>query len=136
MARLGFNDLTGFMVAWNLWLLGITVMAGTGLIVATNLSYAIGPSAAWMPGSKWFVSLINCVLVVALVLVTLRGLALGKWIHNAGAVMLMVIYAALIIIPFVSPARLAAGSYHPLAIAMPAVHFLALTFLARWRLAR
>lgn len=133
-ARLGFNDFTGFMVAWNLWLLGITVMAGTGLIVATNLSYAIGPSAAWMPGSKWFVSLINCVLVVALVLVTLRGLALGKWIHNTGAVMLLVIYAALIIIPFVSPARLAAGSYHPLAIAMPAVSLFSLNIFSKMAL--
>ncbi len=133
-ARLGFNDFTGFMVAWNLWLLGITVMAGTGLIVATNLSYAIGPSAAWMPGSKWFVSIINCVLVVALVLVTLRGLALGKWIHNTGAVMLMVIYAALIIIPFVSPARLAAGSYHPLAIAMPSVSLFSLNIFSKMAL--
>jgi glutamate:GABA antiporter len=133
-ARLGFNDFTGFMVAWNLWLLGITVMAGTGLIVATNLSYAIGPSAAWMPGSKWFVSLINCVLVVALVLVTLRGLALGKWIHNTGAVMLVVIYAALIIIPFVSPARIAAGSYHPLAIAMPSVSLFSLNIFSKMAL--
>jgi amino acid transporter len=133
-ARLGFNDFTGFMVAWNLWLLGITVMAGTGLIVATNLSYAIGPSAAWMPGSKWFVSIINCVLVIALVLVTLRGLALGKWIHNAGAVMLMVIYAALIIIPFVSHSRLAGGSYHPLAIAVPAVSIFSLNIFSKMAL--
>ena len=28
-AKFGFNDFAGFMVAWNLWLLGIVVMAGT-----------------------------------------------------------------------------------------------------------
>src|SRR5215510_14726406 len=43
-AKFGFNESTGFMVAWNLWLLGITVMAGTGLVIATNLSYALGPA--------------------------------------------------------------------------------------------
>ncbi len=32
-AKFGFNDFAGFMVAWNLWLLGIVVMAGTGLVV-------------------------------------------------------------------------------------------------------
>jgi len=48
-AKFGFNEFTGFMVAWNLWLLGISVMAATGLVVATNLSYAIGPAAAWLP---------------------------------------------------------------------------------------
>src|SRR6266849_5094979 len=37
-AKLGFNEFTGFIVAWNLWLLGISVMAGTGLVIATNLS--------------------------------------------------------------------------------------------------
>ena len=52
-AKFGFNDFTGFIVAWNLWLLGIVVMAGVGLVIATNLSYAIGPSAAWMPSIEF-----------------------------------------------------------------------------------
>ena len=51
-AKLGFNEFTGFIVAWNLWLLGISVMAGTGLVIATNFSYALGPAAAWLPGSR------------------------------------------------------------------------------------
>src|SRR5437762_7003358 len=49
-AKLGFNDFFGFMVAWNIWLLSITVIALGGMFVTTNLSYAIG--AAWMPDSK------------------------------------------------------------------------------------
>ena len=32
-AKLGFNEFTGFIVAWNLWLLGISVMAGTGSLL-------------------------------------------------------------------------------------------------------
>src|SRR3979409_2518414 len=40
-AKFGFNDFVGFMVAWNLWMLGITVMALVGLVVTTNISYAI-----------------------------------------------------------------------------------------------
>src|SRR6266480_2640131 len=37
-AKFGFNDFAGFMVAWNLWMLGITVMALVGLVVTTNIS--------------------------------------------------------------------------------------------------
>jgi len=48
-AKFGFNKFAGFMVAWNLWLLAICVMALMGLVVTTNLSYAIGERAAWMP---------------------------------------------------------------------------------------
>src|SRR3954468_15503451 len=36
-AKFGFNEFTGFIVAWNLWLLGIVVMAGTGLVIATQI---------------------------------------------------------------------------------------------------
>ena len=57
-AKLGFNEFAGFIVAWNLWLLSITVIALGGMFVTTNISYAIGETAAWMPNSKWCVSLI------------------------------------------------------------------------------
>src|SRR5881397_2223419 len=57
-AKLGFNEFAGFIVAWNLWLLSITVIALGGMFVTTNISYAIG--APWMPNSKICVSLISC----------------------------------------------------------------------------
>src|SRR5919197_1444609 len=58
-AKLGFNEFVGFIVAWNLWLLSITVIALGGMFVTTNISYAIGPGAAWMPQNKYCVSLIS-----------------------------------------------------------------------------
>src|SRR5213595_3456508 len=64
--KLGFNEFAGFIVAWNLWLLSITVIALGGMFVTTNLSYAIGESGAWMPHSKWCVSLISSALVIGL----------------------------------------------------------------------
>ncbi|MDQ2824378.1 MAG: APC family permease, partial [Verrucomicrobiota bacterium] len=60
-AKFGFNDFIGFIVGWNLWLLAITVMALSGLVVTTNLSYSLGASAGWMQESKWFVSLVSSV---------------------------------------------------------------------------
>lgn len=105
-AKLGFNEFTGFMVGWNLWLLGVSVMAGTGLVIATNLFYAIGPSAAWLPDNRLFVGALNGVLIGAMMLVTIRGLSLGKWVNNVGGILLIVTYGALILLPFVA---LAAG---------------------------
>src|SRR5437764_5719316 len=72
-AKLGFNDFAGFMVAWNVWLLSITVIALGGMFVTTNISYAIGQSAAWLPNSKWAVSLISSSMVGALALISARG---------------------------------------------------------------
>jgi glutamate:GABA antiporter len=118
-AKLGFNEFAGFMAAWNIWLLSVTVIALGGMFVTTNISYAIGESAAWMPDSKWCVSLISCALVIGLGLVAVRGLVLGKWVHNIGGVAMLVVYCLLIGLPFFALWRGDLKSYHPLALAAP-----------------
>src|SRR5437868_8997358 len=118
-AKLGFNEFVGFIVAWNLWLLSITVIALGGMFVTTNLSYALGQS--WMPNSKWCVSLISCALVLGLAWSGVRGLSLGKWVHNIGAFAMLMVYGALIFLPFFAIARGELNQFHPLQFAAPAV---------------
>jgi amino acid transporter len=118
-AKLAFNEFAGFMVAWNLWLLSIMVITLGGMFVATNISYAIGDSAAWMPHSKWCVSLVSCAMVVGLGWIAVRGLSLGKWVHNVGGFTMLVVYAALIALPFIALIRGDLKGYHPLALAAP-----------------
>ncbi len=118
-AKLGFNDFAGFMVAWNLWLLSIMVIALGGMFVTTNVSYAIGDSAAWMPHSKWCVSLVSCTMVLGLGLIAMRGLSLGKWVHNIGGFAMLAVYAGLIALPFIALMRGDLKEYHPLVLAAP-----------------
>src|SRR5438874_10195385 len=120
-AKLGFNEFTGFIVAWNLWLLSITVIALGGMFVTTNISYALGETAAWMPNSKWCVSLISCALVAGLGWTAVRGLSLGKWVHNIGAFAMLLVYGALIALPLISLARGELKQYHPLQLAAPTI---------------
>src|SRR5205814_4267956 len=87
--------------------------------VTTNISYAIGESAAWMPDSKWCVSLISCALVVGLRSTAVRGLSLGKWVHNVGGFAMLAVYASLIALPFVALMRGDLKEYHPLVLAAP-----------------
>jgi amino acid transporter len=61
-AKLGFNELMGFMVAWNLWLFVILNTSEIGLQVSTSLSYALGPGAQWMAGSKLFIVAVTVVI--------------------------------------------------------------------------
>src|SRR5438876_4436975 len=119
--KLGFNEFAGFIVAWNLWLLSITVIALGGMFVTTNISYALGETAAWMPNSKWCVSLISCALVAGLGWTAIRGLSLGKWVHNIGAFAMLLVYGALIALPLISLARGELKQYHPLQLAAPTI---------------
>jgi glutamate:GABA antiporter len=120
-AKLAFNEFAGFMVAWNLWLLSIMVIALGGMFVTTNISYAIGDSAAWMPHSKWCVSLVSCTMVFGLGLIAIRGLSLGKWVHNVGGFTMLAVYAALIALPFIALIRGDLKEYHPLVLAAPTI---------------
>src|SRR5215471_15333656 len=118
-AKLGFNEFAGFIVAWNLWLLSITVIALGGMFVTTNISYAIGRGAAWMPDSKWCVSLISAALVIGLGWTCVRGLSLGKWVHNVGAFAMLAVYTTLVLLPLLAFARGELKSYQPLQLALP-----------------
>ncbi|HEX4631348.1 MAG TPA: APC family permease [Chthoniobacterales bacterium] len=120
-AKFGFNEFIGFIVAWNQWLLSITVLAMSGMLVTTNISYALGESGAWMRESKWCIAAVSCLLVAGLCATGVRGLGLGKWLHNLGGIVMFAAYGALIVLPFVSLARGELKEYHPLALAAPTV---------------
>src|SRR5713101_8695814 len=118
-AKFAFNEFAGFIVAWNLWLLSIMVIALGGMFITTNLSYALGDAGAWMRNSPWCVSLISCALVCGLGWTGVRGLSLGKWLHNIGGFAMLLAYAGLIVLPFVSLIRGDLSAYRPLQIAAP-----------------
>jgi amino acid transporter len=119
-AKLGMGEFAGYMVAWNLWVFAILVMSGIGLTVVTNLSYAFGPTGRWIADSKTFITLFSLALVGVMVWVSTRGLSLGKWVHNAGGVLLMATFVALIALPFIALARGNIHEYHPFAFELPA----------------
>jgi amino acid transporter len=119
-AKLALGEFAGYMVAWNLWVFAILVMSGIGLTVVTNLSYAF-VALRWTADSKAFITVFSCALIGVMVLVSTRGLAVGKWVHNAGGVLLLTTFVALILLPFVSLWRGTITEYHPFTFAVPAL---------------
>ena len=118
-AKLAFNEFVAFMVGWNLWVFAISILAGIGLVVTTNISYAIGPSAAQIKDNPAVIIPISFVLVIAMVVAATRGLALGKWIHNVGALVHLMTFAILILLPFVAYSAATAGEYRPFLLQFP-----------------
>src|SRR5712671_3167870 len=83
-AKLGFNELIGFLVAWNLWLFAILNTSDVGLQVTQYIAYIVGPAGEWLTGRRWFVVATSSVVMIALVALTVIGLGAGKWLHRAG----------------------------------------------------
>ncbi len=118
-SKLAFNDFIAFMVGWNLWVFAISILAGVGLIVTTNISYAIGPTASWMKNDGKMITLISVLLVAGMVIAATRGLAFGKWVHNVGGVVHMITFAALIFLPLFALSRALGQEYTPFTLKFP-----------------
>src|SRR5579871_1472163 len=118
-AKLGFNETVGFLLAWNLWLYVVVFMSEIGLQCSTYLAYALGPGAAWMTTSSWFVASASAIVLSLMIVASTVGLSVGKWVHNAGGVMMLVIFGALILLPFVGLASGHLHEYHPFSTAPP-----------------
>lgn len=98
-AHRAFGDLGGFLTAWNLWFYGISISVAILYATPTELSYLIGPRAAWLPENHAASFTIVAVIVALITIAAIYGLELSKWIHNVGGVAMITLFAALILLP-------------------------------------
>jgi glutamate:GABA antiporter len=129
-AKLRFNEMTGFLVAWNIWIYAIAFVSEMGLLVTNNLAYTLGPSGAWLADSKIAITIANVAVTAALVLIARVGLAIGKWVHGFAGFMILALFAAM---AFFALPRWFAGvvAHPPLALAVPAFTLLNLNILGK-----
>jgi glutamate:GABA antiporter len=130
-AKLGFNELAGFLVAWNLWLFAILNTSETGLQVTQYFRYAVSEERAALTGHAGVVVTANVLILSALVTVTILGLNIGKWVHKAGGVLMLATFAMLLALPWLNVGKGTLASYHPLATAMPAMTLLGFNIFAK-----
>ncbi len=130
-AKLGFSELTGFLVAWNLWLFAILNTSETGLQVTQYFRYVLpAPGAAFTSGTG-VVVVMNVAIFSALVVITILGLNIGKWVHKGGGALMLTTFAMLIALPWLNLWKGTLGAFHPLATAMPAMTLLSFNIFAK-----
>lgn len=95
----GLGDLAGFMLAWNLWVYALTVASGILYEIPTGVSYLVGPAAAWLPANRMASLLLILLVLAAITVLAVRGLSIGKWIHNVGSLSILAVYVMLLLLP-------------------------------------
>jgi glutamate:GABA antiporter len=130
-ARTAFGDLGGFMTAWNLWFYGIAITATILYPIPTELSYLIGPSAAWLPENHLVSFAIVAAITIAVSAAAFRGLELGKWIHNIGGISILIVYTALILLPLWAIARHQPIHYELLPLQLPQLNLFSLALFGQ-----
>jgi len=130
-AKLGFNEFFGFIVAWNLWLFAILNMTNIGLQFTQYLGYIFGPQVATMMAQNWIIALTMAIVTAALVGITILGLHVGKWVHGAGGILMLAIFAMIIAVPWLNVAHGTLAEFHPLQTAAPVISVFSLNLLGK-----
>ena len=130
-AKLGFNESIGFIVAWNLWLFAILNMTNVGLQFTQYLGYIFGPRVAEFAAQNWVICGTTALVVGALVSITIVGLQVGKWVHNAGGILMLATFAMIIALPWLNVANGTLAEFHPLQTATPVISLLSLNLLGK-----
>jgi len=122
-AKAGFGRMAGFLIAWNLWVYAVSATASVIFVIPTDLAYLLGPSAAWIPGSKWATLALTGGVMLAIALVAVHGLDIGKWLHNIGSLLILLAYAILLGLPIWAASRGSIAHYDPIPWETPAVNW-------------
>ncbi len=130
-ARTAFGDAWGFMTAWNIWMYGLCVCATILFGIPTEMAYMIGPKAAWLPESHAAALTMVGLVLAALTAASLRGLALGRWIHNVSGTAMLAVFALLVGTPFCAMLHHIPLQYAPLAIALPKANLYSLALMGQ-----
>jgi len=130
-AKLGFNDMTGFLVAWNLWLFAILNTSETGLQITQYAAYVGGRGVAGLASDTRVILFASAAIFSTLVWLAIRGLSFGKWVHASGGVLMLATFAMLLLVPWLNVANGTLPSFHPLATAAPVVSLMSLNLLGK-----
>jgi amino acid transporter len=130
-AKLGINDAIGFMVAWNLWLFAILNTSEIGIQLTQYFVYIAGPESESTLANPWFVAGVNVIVIGALVVITIIGLSVGKWVHKFGGVLMLLTFATILILPIINWFNGTIPEYKPLTFEMPVLSLMTLNLLGK-----
>jgi amino acid transporter len=125
----------GFLSAWNFAIWALLVVSALGIQSATCLSYALGPSAAWMETSRPLIMSLNAGLFALILLVNIPGLGIGRWVAHFGTGVTVLVTALLMVLlifhPHASAAHPHVSPQPPFSLAVPALTLLSLNLFGK-----
>ncbi len=130
-AHAAFGDFAGFLVFWNIAGYALIILAQVLYSIPTTVAYMVGPAAAWLPAEKPAVFALSCGVLLALSMAAVRGLSVGKWLHNFGGLGHVVAFGVLIALPVWALFHHSISHWDPLPLAKPVFNLFFLTIFAQ-----
>jgi amino acid transporter len=91
-----FGDFHGFLSGWCYWTNNMLYVPTVMLYFVGVSVYALGPGHEGLPDNKLFAASVSLALLAMLTYLNIRGLGVGKWINNIGAIGTFIAAAVLV----------------------------------------
>jgi amino acid transporter len=130
-AKRAFGDAIGFMVAFNIWAYALSSIATILFQIPSEMAFMIGPRAAALPDNHKLVYIILAIILALLTWTALRGLGLGKWIHNISGAAMIAAFVLLIAAPLWALAHGAHLHWNPAPMHLPAHDLMSLSLFGQ-----
>ena len=125
----------GFLSAWNFGVWALLAVSNLGITIATSLSYALGPQAAWMADSRAVITALNFGAFAFILMVNVPGLGLGRWVAHFGTAVTLLVTSFLAVLLVYHPGASAAHPHvspqAPLSLTIPTVTVLSLNLFSK-----
>ena len=121
--REAFGDFSGFICAWTYWMSNLPFFAGVLYFGAASTLYAFGPRAHVLAANPLYHIAFALFWLSMITLLNIRGVDVGKWLNNIGALGSLVPLTVLILLAAVSYWRFG-----------PAIHVTSSSLVPHWSL--
>src|SRR5579871_3693140 len=95
----GLGEMAGFLTAWNLWVYAVIAISFILFAIPTELKYLLGSPGNWIPENKLATLALTGGAMAGITLVAIRGLDIGKKLHNVGSIVIIIVYVVLLGLP-------------------------------------
>jgi amino acid transporter len=133
--RHAIGPFAGFLSAWNFGFWALGAVSVVGIQTATSLSYALGPSAAWMANSTVLINSLSVGIFAVILAINIPGFGIGRWVAHFGTavtVLVTLLLAVLIVYhPHTSAAHPHVSPQKPFSLALPAFTLLSLNLFSK-----
>ena len=129
--KAGISPFAGYLAAWNTSFYTIIVLGTQGPSLINSVAYIAGPRGAWMMNSGLLIVGASTVCLLAMFVVNVRGLHLGKWVTGSGSILTLVLSVLML---FLLVRRWISGvpaAHPPFSLAMPALSILTLNVFTK-----
>jgi glutamate:GABA antiporter len=109
-SKRAFGDFAGFMTGWNYWVCNLPYFPGLFYFTAASALFIGGASLQGLSDSPAYYVIFSLIALAVAVTLNVRGLGVGKWLHNLGAVGLWVPALFLMGLAVISYARVGSAT--------------------------